>query len=293
MNGIVTFEAAARHLSFTAAADELCVSQAAVSRQIKRLEAQLGAVLFVREHRRLRLTHAGETFQQAVSFGLGHIADAAWELSTIQSHEQIQVAATTACATFWLMPRLNQFRLQYPQVDIRVVASDRFQDHYAADIDIAIGCGKRELPNYECHYLFPERVFPVCSPAYLAADSLENVAELCTKRLLHLDLKHWEDIGWEPIDWTLWLEHFGVQYKLKHPLMSFNLYPMLVQAALDGQGVALGWHHLTEPLLNDGKLVRPINKSWNSQRGYYLLVLSDRPASDEVLALKDWLLGHK
>ena len=293
MNGIITFEAAARHLSFTAAADELCVSQAAVSRQIRRLEEQLGIVLFVREHRRLRLSKTGETFQQAVSFGLEHIANAAWELSAKGRHKQIQVATTTACATFWLMPRLNRFREQYPQLDIRVVASDRYQDHYAAGIDIAIGCGKPELPDHECHYLFPEKVSPVCSPSYLAAGALHNVADLCHEQLLHLDLKHWQDIGWEPIDWTLWLEQFGVPYQPEHPLMSFNLYPMLLQAAMDGQGIALGWHHLTAQLLADGKLVRPIEISWDSQRAYYLLVLTDMPVSTEVLALKDWLLQHK
>jgi DNA-binding transcriptional LysR family regulator len=293
LNGIITFDAAARPLSFTAAADELCVSQAAVSRQIRRLEQQLGVGLFIREHRRLRLSSAGATFQQAVSFGLEHIADAAWKLSAKRSHRQIQVAATSACATFWLMPRLNRFREQFPQLDIRVVASDRFQDHYAAGIDIAIACGKPELPDHECQYLFPETVYPVCSPQYMAAGKLQNVADLCHQRLLHLDQKHWQDVGWEPIDWTRWLEQFGVPYQPEHPLMSFNLYPMLLQAAMAGEGIALGWHHLTEQLLADGRLVRPIDTSWDSQRAYYLLVLADRPVAAEVLALQDWLLQHR
>jgi putative choline sulfate-utilization transcription factor len=292
LNGLVTFEAAARHLNFTEAARELCVSQAAVSRQIRRLEEQLGTALFQRAHRALRLTAAGKRLHDAVTMGLGHIANTASDIASPGKDGQIRVASTVAFATFWLMPRLNGFRQSYPNVDVNVTASDRSDDLYAEGFDIALTCGDKHPPGQDAYFLFTELVYPVCSPDYLKAHpGLKTPEDLLGERLLHLDERLWRDIGWEPIDWSIWLDKCGVRDTPEQHGLMLNNYPMLVQAALDGQGIALGWQHLVGHLLESGRLVRPIEKAWDSQRGFYMIVSANRPIRAEIAALRDWVLA--
>lgn len=293
VNALLTFEAAARHLGFTRAAEELHVSQAAVSRQVRRLEERLGVALFLRKHQALELTGAGRRLHEAVAMGFSHIAAAAEEVSAAGEPAQIQVATTVAFATYWLMPRLNAFRQQYPEVDVRVLASDRHQDHLAAQVDLALTCGTRGGEGWHFDPLFSEVVFPVCSPEYLAAQPLAGVADLPRHQLLHLDRRHWEDIGWEPVDWKVWLEQFGIAYRPAHPMITFNNYPMLVEAALAGEGIALGWQHLSHALMDSGRLVRPLSEQWDFARRYYLAVRPLEPQSPTITALREWLLGGR
>jgi LysR family glycine cleavage system transcriptional activator len=288
-NALLTFEAAARHLSFTRAAAELFVSQAAVSRQIRRLEDRLGTELFRRKHRALELTEPGNRLHQAVTLGLGHIAQA-MDGIVDSGHEQIQIATTVAFATYWVAPRLSRFRANYPSADVRVLASDHDQDQLTDAVDLALVCGHRDVPGWTMARLFPEVVFPICSPAYLERHSVSGPEDLPNHPLLHLDRRHWEDVGWTPVDWTVWLEKFGIAYEPPHPIVTFNNYPMLVDAALDGEGIALGWRHLSERHLAQDWLVRPIKEEWDFERSYYL-AFHQRPApSSELLALHDWLL---
>lgn len=288
-NALLTFEAAARHLSFTRASGELFVSQAAVSRQIRRLEDRLGTTLFRRRHRALELTEAGSRLHRAVTLGLGHIADAMDGIVETR-RSQIQVATTVAFATYWFAPRLSRFRERYPGADVRVLASDRDQDQLTDDIDLALICGRRDVPGWQMTPMFSEVVFPICSPAYLERHPITGPEDLRNHVLLHLDRQHWEDVGWSPIDWTLWLEKFGVSYEPPHPIVTFNNYPMLVDAALNGEGVALGWRHLSERHLAKGWLVRPIGEEWDFERSYHLAFHQQAAPSPELLALHDWLL---
>ena len=290
LNGLVTFEAAARHLGFTRAAEELYVSQAAVSRQIRRLEQQLGTPLFHREHRALKLTEAGRRLQEAVLVGFSHIAAVVQDIGAVQRSAQIQVATSVAFATYWFLPRLNAFRHHHPEADVRVLASDRFQDHLADDVDIALTCGIHDVPGWRTDRLFEEVVFPVCSPEYLAAHPVSGLSELSNHTLLNLDPRHWENIGWEPVDWPLWLKQFGIESPTRAPTVTFNNYPMLVEAALAGEGIALGWQHLSEPLLRQGRLVRPVPQEWDSGRSYYLALREQPEPSPGSAALRDWLL---
>lgn len=288
-NALLTFEAAARHLSFTRAASELFVSQAAVSRQISRLEDRLGTTLFRRRHRALELTDAGTRLHRAVTLGLGHIADAV-DGMVGAGRSEIQVATTVAFATYWFAPRLTRFRERYPDADVRVLATDRDQDQLTDAIDLALICGHRDLPGWSMTALFPEVVFPICSPSYLARCPVAGPADLPNHTLLHLDRQHWDDVGWSPIDWTLWLKKFGIAYEPPHPFVTFNNYPMLVDAASNGEGIALGWRHLSERHLAKGWLVRPIEEEWDFERSYYLAFHQQPAPSPELLALHDWLL---
>lgn len=292
LNSLTTFEAAARQLSFTRAASELHVSQAAVSRQIRRLEEHLGVTLFHRQHRSLRLTAAGKRFQQAVIMGLEHIAGAADEIAVQRGSDLITVGATIAFATYWLMPRLARFHKAYPEIDVRVRASDYRSDLEAEEIDIAFTCGDSHPVGREAHFLFTEQAFPVCSPAYLQAHPrLQRPEDLLQHTLLHLDDVVWERIGWSPITWQTWLERYCIGTLPQRRGLWFDNYPMIVQAALNGDGVALGWQHLVGDLVACDALVRPIEGILDSQRGFFMLLAGDRPASDATNAFRDWILA--
>lgn len=293
LSALLTFEAAARHLSFTRAADELCVSLAAVSRQIHRLEEQLGAPLFKRKHRSVELTDTGRQLQHAVGNGFGHIAGVVDDIIGQQPPSEIMVATTVAFATYWFAPRLSQFRRCHPDVDVRVLASDRHQDMLADAVDLALTCGWYGTPGWRAASLFTEVVFPVCSPGYLARHPIASAEGLVDHSLLHLDPRHWEDVGWDVVDWTVWLSKFGVDYRPRHPMVTFNNYPMLVEAALAGEGVALGWRHLSEKLITEGRLVRPLVEEWDSERTYFLAI-RDLPAPpSDLTALREWLLESR
>ena len=292
INGLVTFEAAARHLSFTEAADELCVTQAAVSRQIKRLEDQLGCQLFLRVRRHLELSVEGERLFQAATMGLGHIGSVCDDIRLATNLEQVTIAATHAFSSFWLMPRIRTFQQHYPDIKVHVVATDNAQEQRSGKVDLALTCGDSALHSHEAHYLFAERAYPVCSPRYLATHALPKLPEeLLTHRLLHMDEQVWENLGWDPIDWPAWLTHFGVDIvDLKPSGLTFNNYYMLIQAVLEGEGISLGFEHSIGDLVEKGKLVTLTDEYWDTGRGYYLAIKSSRIDNPQVQALGHWLL---
>jgi DNA-binding transcriptional LysR family regulator len=298
INGLITFEAAARHLSFTLAASELCVSQAAVSRQVKRLEEQLGCSVFHRAQRRIELTKDGHKLFQAVTMGLGHIATVSNDIRRTKSTGQITIASTLAFSSFWLMPRIRAFHQQYPDVKVHVIASDNAQELRSDKVDLALTCGNNQLQGNETHYLFSEQAYPVCSPEYLRdKEKPQTAADVLQHRLLHLDEQLWDNIGWDAIDWPAWLKHFDVQdldnkggFKIPAGF-TFNNYPMLIQAVLEGEGIALGFEHTTGDLVAQGKLIRLTDQTWDTGRGYYLAIKSNLAHHPDVQALSQWLLN--
>lgn len=297
INGLVTFEAAARHMSFTTAAHELCVSQAAVSRQVKRLEEQLGCQVFHRTQRQIELTKDGHKLFQAVTMGLGHIATVSSDIRRTQFSGQITIASTLGFSSFWLMSRIRSFHQQYPDVKVHVIASDNAQELRSDKVDLALTCGNNQLQGHQTHYLFSEQAYPVCSPEYLHNRSWpKQPSDLLNHRLLHLDEQLWDSIGWDAIDWPAWLHHFGVDGldtddNLKIPAgFTFNNYPLLIQAVLEGEGIAIGFEHTTGDLVAQGKLVTLTDKVWDTERGYYLAIKSNLVHHPDVQALSQWLL---
>jgi DNA-binding transcriptional LysR family regulator len=280
-------------MSFTAAADELCVSLPAVSRQVRQLEERLGTALFERKHRGVELTRHGRRLQSALTESFEHVAQVVEEIAAQDSAREIVVATTVAFATYWFAPRLSSFRRECPQAEARILASDRQEDLLADSVDIALTCGWQARPGWQAKPLFSEIVFPVCSPDYLGSHPLTAIAELPNHSLLHLDKRHWQDVGWEVVDWAVWLSKFEIPYTPRPPIVSFNNYPMLVEAALAGEGVALGWRHLLELLIAEGRLVRPLKESWDFRRCYYLAVREQSMHSSQILMLRDLLLGQR
>jgi LysR family glycine cleavage system transcriptional activator len=292
---LVAFEAAARLGSFTAAAEELNLTQAAVSRQIRLLEGNLGRSLFTRAHRAVRLTPEGRDFQHTVSLALSHVANAARGLRAAEENAQLTVAADQSVAALWLLPRLESFQGAHGDIDLRLISSDVEADCLAEEVDVAIVHGDGSWPGYEAALLLDEEVFPVCSPAYLDSHgAIARPADLIARVLIDLDDDHW---NW--INWRVWLTEQTVDLPQSGTgdrpgglrRLVINSYPLIVQAARDGLGVALGWKHLVDEPLAAGALVRPLEQMIRTEFGYYLLVRQDRKASPQAEAFRDWLRG--
>ncbi len=285
---LVAFEAASRSLSFTRAADELNLTQAAISRQIRLLEEDLGVKLFTRANRTVTLTPEGRDLQHTVSLALAHIANAAEQVRSTGGEHRLTVAADQSAATLWLMPKLSDFRRDNPDINVRLVVSDNDEDCMADHIDLSIVHGNGEWAGHDSTLLFGEDVFPVCSPAYLDLNGpIETPADLTHQTLLGLEDDHWD---W--MTWRVWLTENGVHLPAEHHAMTINNYPLLLQAAADGYGIALGWSHLADPFLDDGRLVRPLSDlSVTTEAGYYLLSPLSRPLGPDAVKFNDWVTG--
>ncbi len=293
-NSIVVFEAVARHLSFTAAARELRVSQAAVSRQVQILEAHFGLALFQRLHRRVEPTPQGAALAKAVSAGLENIAGAADEVRRQHQAEQasdITVSSSVTFASYWLMSRIAKFRAQFPEVDIRLVASAKTASLGSADIDLAVRYGRGDWSGVNADFMFGNEVLPVCAPRYLEDHgALNDVADLGRTQLLHL--AHY-DRNW--VTWETWLRAFGVERadRPDQPKgLLFDNYMLLIHAAVRGEGVALCGGRLAEDLIARGELVRPIREWLPSELSFYLLSSADRQLRPDAARFRIWLLDE-
>ncbi len=283
---LVAFDAAARHLSFTIAARELHLTQAAISRQIRLLEEDLGVRLFTRANRAVTLTNEGRDLQHTVSLALSHMANAAEQVRSTGGERRLTIGADHSVAALWLMPRLAGFRHDNPDILVRLVASDDDAECLADPIDLSLLHGDGSWPEYEATPLFGEDVFPVCSPAYLTRHGPVNTpADLTRQTLLALEDDHWD---W--MSWRVWLTENGVDIPVEHHGMTINNYPLVLQAAADGHGMALGWRHLVDSFLNDDRLVRPLGDlSVTTESGYYLLSSLARPMGADAMLFHDWI----
>lgn len=281
------FDSAARHLSFTKAAAELFLTQSAISRQIKTLEEQLGVALFQRRHRALALTEAGRHFQQAVSDALRLLQDAAARIRGAGAR-RLTLSTTIGLAALWLIPRLNDFRTQHADIDIRIDANNRLIDLAREEVDVAIRYCTPDLAPPGAQRLFGEQVIVVCSPRLLERASLELPADLARHILLHYDRPD----GVAPwSSWEVWLEVQGAPGLKPAGSVTFTAFDHLVQAAIDGQGVALAPTPLVRRALSDGRLVAPLKAVTGSARAYYLVVEPNAAARPHVRQFIEWM--HK
>ncbi len=287
LNLFLTFEAVARHRSFTLAADELCLTQSAVSRQIKTLEDALGLRLFRRLHRAIEVTAEGQRLFESVTRGLDDISACLAALGAAAKAPQITVSASVAFAWFWLMPRLQRFGALQPDVDLRVLATDQPVLPGAGEVDVAILFGAGQWEGLTTRLLFGERVYPVCSPAYLGDHpELRRAEDLLDQTLLHLEYGK-PSLG--GIDWRTWLLRQGVNGQPVRRGLRFNSYPMVLQAAEAGHGVALGWSYVTDPIVADGRLVCPVDRAVETQDGYYLCTSKATGQTPGIIAFLDWI----
>lgn len=285
---LVTFEAAARTGSFTRAAEELAISQPAVSHAMRGLESELGLSLFERRHKGVDLTPAGQYLLEQASLGLTLIDQALRELRNRTRGQQVTLAVSTATATWWLMPRIARFKQLHPQVELRCITTDVDLNLEREQIDLAITLGSGEFLGHERWHFVDEEVFPVCSPSYLARHpGLSEPAALTQADLLHLEERY------RPrLDWPGWLAHCGLTLPLGGKLFTFNDYSIVLQAALEGQGVALGWRHIVAPLIEQGRLVVPLRQAVTTDQPIYIVAPAGRALRPAASDLRDWLIAE-
>jgi DNA-binding transcriptional LysR family regulator len=284
------FEAAARLSSFTRAADELFITQSAVSRQVHALEEHLGLPLFERHHRSIRLTDAGQQLYRAATQALLLLTDTAARIREEGMQKSVTISCTFGFASLWLVPRLMEFRDLHPDIDIRVAANNKIVDLDRERIEVAVRYCTAELVPADACRLFGEEVFPVCSPELLERPGKPLVTPSDLKH--HVMLHHeGADQHWPTGSWSAWLEAVQLPALKGAGALRFGQYDQLIQAAMDGQGVALGIEALVKRYLRQGRLVAPFEQRSSSPRGYFLVVAQHAAARSEVLAFRSWLLS--
>lgn len=288
LNSLVAFEAAGRLESFTAAGRELSLTQAAISRQIQQLESDLGVLLFSRSRRGMRLTPEGDILYRSVTSGLTSISDTATTLRQQQGRRNVTIGATLGFSTFWLMPRLPNFRSANPNIDLRLVASDALGDLAEERIDMAIRYGDGHWPAVNATRMFGGEMFPVASPSLLKGKKLPlSVDEFRAMPLLEYESA---DPRW--LNWEDWSQGLPEKPKLPAARIRFNSYPLLVQAAIAGEGIGLGWRYFVDDFLHDKRLVRPVEEVMVTDFGFHLIEpIGARPRTATTL-LRSWLLDQ-
>ncbi|MEX0922475.1 MAG: LysR substrate-binding domain-containing protein [Rhodovibrionaceae bacterium] len=283
----IIFESAGRLGSFTAAAAELGIGQPAVSHQIVQLEESLGLKLFTRRHRGVALTREGRRLLEAVDEGFGRIAETVATLRGQGRRAHLYIGADYGFTGFWLLPRLGGFRARHPQTVVRVVSTQAGYGQEDESLDVEIGFGANATED-DSTMLFPEEVVAVCSPALLpGGKTLARAEDLFRLTLLHLEEQETTTGRW--FTWEPWLEAVGFSPAGEAGGLSFNTFPLTIQAALAGQGVALGWRPLVDSLLAGGQLVQAVPLNAKSERGYQLRVRAEARRRPEVAAFLDWL----
>jgi len=286
LNSLVVFEAVARHLSFTDAAHELSVTQAAASRQIRLLEENMGLLLFDRLHRAIALTPQGKEFQAAVSIGLEHIAHSADDIRSDPDRADITISSSVTFASYWLMARVAKFRALFPDVDVRLVASAKTRNLGATGIDFAVRYGNGNWDGADADHMFGNDIYPVCSPSYLkAGENLTELSDLQNATLLKLNQS---DHNW--VNWGSWFQRFGFEERPATRALYFDNYMLLIHAAIRGEGVALCGARFAEDLIKQGELVRPVAHALTSDKSFYLLHPSNQRLSAAIEYFRTWLL---
>lgn len=299
LNALRAFEVAARHMSFTKAAEELHVTPAAISQQIKTLEAYIGMPLFHRYSSGLTLTKAAEAALPALQEGFIGVAQGMQHLRKVSSPNRLDVWVAPSFAIKWLMPRLNRFTDSHPEVDLRLNASDELMDtdsttisdsakHFRQQgIDIAVRFGDGHYPGCRVDRLMSASVVPMCSPALLKDRfrPLRNADDLLSHALLY-DETPYEG---RP-DWKDWLERAGVKHANSATGLHFNHVSLALQAACDGQGVVLSIEQLAQIDIEQGRLVVPFDLRIELESAYHIVSLGESEEESAATQFRQWLL---
>jgi LysR family transcriptional regulator, glycine cleavage system transcriptional activator len=283
LNTLRAFEAAARLGSFTRASEELCVTQGAISHQVKALEEELGVKLFNREHQRLVITQAGREYLVDVRDALDRIGLATERLVQRQSSGALTISTSPDFAAKWLVHRLGKFAESYPEIDLRLSAAMHHVDFAREDVDVAVRHGKGDRDGLHVERLCAEQLFPVCTPRLTEGDGLSEPSDILKFPLLHLDTRK---------DWSTWLDSAGVigAVASRGPIM--NRASMVIDAAIDGQGIALARTVLAAWDLIHGRLVRPFAASLPLSKTYWVVSPKATATLPKIKIFRDWLLAE-
>jgi LysR family glycine cleavage system transcriptional activator len=287
LNALRSFEVAARHLSFTKAAEELHVTHSAISHQIKALEEWLGTPLFRRVNRGLLLTEPGQAYLKPVRESFQRLGEATWRLKAKGRSGPLTVSVMPSFASKWLVPRLRNFRDRHPDIDVRVSATPDLIDFDREDVDVAVRYGRGNWSSeLRSDLLIRESMFPVCSPKLL-----EGLLPLKTIQ----DLRHHTlltDYDWRVDFWQLWLDAAGITDLVPKHSLSFNYSNLMLQAAIDGLGVALTQNALAGDDLAAGRLVRLFDVTLPTDYAYYVVTPMLSAMRPKIVAFRDWLVDE-
>jgi len=291
LGALAVFDAAARHMNFTAAAREMNVTQAAVSKRIKALEQELGLTLFRRSGRSLALTEQGSALARRTRSALDYLEECCARLHGDSSVPIVTIAANTAVSHFWLGPKLRTYAQGDPTTNLRLLTTDRTIDMVGEDNDIVVLYGQGERPGWTLLPLFPEELVPVAAPGYLesAGISPEQSLPLVPERLASLALLDYEqfEAGWTTLD--MWFDWVGTTRPTHVRRRLFSSYAITIEAALSGDGIALGSLALLSDILAEGRLVAVSDRVLATGQGYYIAVRQDRILPESALKLLKWL----
>ena len=284
LNALPGFEAAARLLNFSKAAEELSITPGAVSRAIKHLEDQLQVQLFERGTRSARLTAVGEPYARAVREFLEQLASATAVATARRSDSTLNVSTSDGFAGRWLVPRLYRFHRAQHDIDVRVSTTGRLANFFGDGSDIAIRYGAGDYPGLTAEFLTDEEVFPVCSPALLKGKHALRRPEDLRHHTLIRDLY--------PVDWAAWFSAAGVKAGNPRRGLTFDSYTFAVDAAVKGEGVALGRTTLVADELAAGRLVRPFKLALEGVSSFWLVYPPDAIRQRKIRLFRDWILAE-
>lgn len=283
LGSLAAFEAACRHKSFSRAADELNLTQAAVSRQIRALEEHLEVRLFERRRYDVALTPEGCRFAAEVNPALAMIGDVSVSLKS-GFVDELTIFAEVCLAAHCLMPRLSHFQAAHADLSIKILSSNRPFERETEQFDVALAYGTSQSASFHSEVLTPDTILAVCNPAVRG-----RLPKHCTaKDLAESDLIHFEQRGSDWIDWKQFLDHFKVK-PARPPRLMFNTYNSALDAAIEGYGVALGWRKVVEKPLGDGRLVAVEGFEIASPDPLSAHIPSARPASEAVRMFTTWM----
>ncbi|TDW32932.1 DNA-binding transcriptional LysR family regulator [Rhizobium azibense] len=285
LTGLTAFEAVARVGSFTKAARELGVTQAAVSRQIHLLEESLGFPLFRRLHRKIEATDKGRLLSAAATTAFNLMADTIAEIKRDESHEGLTISASVAFSHFWLLPKIASFSRKHPEIPLRIISQDNAVSLDGGDVDLAIRYGNGMWSDGRAELLFEDEIFPVCSPHY--QEKLEGFADLHDLTRHPLISSDTEDPSWT--GWDEWFAAFAIRAPRRPSGLRCSFYTEAIYAALNGQGIALGWKRLVQNLLDQKALVRLTEDSIATRNGYFVIEPSRSAKNARVAQFVEWL----
>lgn len=283
---LFVFEVCGRLMSFTRAAGELGVSQPAVSLAIRQLEQAIGQALFLREHRAIRLTEAGERLFGEVSISFERILQIAREVKYEPSPELVTLSISTAFANHWIMPRLTRLHSSHPGVDLRLQVVDKDLDLEHENVSLGLRRGRGNWPGYHSSSIAREELLAVASPSYLAAHGVPgSVEDLQDHQFVHLE----EPFRPRP-KWRDWFQSFGQDFTDTGEGLRLNDYALVIQAAMAGEGVALGWRHVVDSLISTRLLVPVVPQSWITGEEFHLIWSDSSLLSETAQQVRDWII---
>ncbi|MFF7708905.1 LysR substrate-binding domain-containing protein [Pseudomonas sp. NPDC007930] len=282
---LVTFDAVARRLSFTHAATEVFLTQSAVSKQMRQLEAALGVPLFERKPRGVALTAAGVEFQATVTGVLGTLQHSVSRLRNVHQPNAVSVLATHALAQFWLFPKLIEFNRAYPDIAVHVHATNEFDQGSVNDFDLGILYGDGQWASLAADFLLPEIVYPVAHPA-LPVAGIHTLEQLAQANLVQIDTSAWHCLNWQQ-----WFGHFGQRYQPLPKAPVFNQLTLAFRAVQQGMGIGLAWSFMGDEALARGELQRVTGFECVTGNGEYLVAAKHRPRSPCAEVFRQWLLA--